>query len=191
MVLPVLIGLGVWQLQRMHWKDTMLHAIAAAGDKPALHVGTAPIPADAAFRQIEISLDCPVQEPAAEAGRNMAGQPGWAFSLDCRSGRQKVRLAVGWHDRADGWRHAALPAGVVSINGLAVPGSGASAAYAWRVTASSAPPPLVPVAPPTPADIPNNHFAYAIQWFAFAAVLLAIYALLVRRWRLASPPHKE
>lgn len=188
MVLPVLIGLGVWQLQRMQWKNAMLHTMAAAGSKPALPLGMAPIPANAAFRHVSITLGCPVQEPAAEAGRNLAGQPGWAFSIACHTASQPVKLTIGWHDRPEGWRQAALPSGTIHATGLAVPGGPDGV---WRITASSAPPPLLPVAPPTPADIPNNHFAYAIQWFAFAAVLLAIYVLLVRRWRLASPPHKE
>ena len=37
---------------------------------------------------------------------------------------------------------------------------------------------------PDPSEIPNNHFAYAIQWFLFAATALVIYALAVRK-RLA------
>jgi cytochrome oxidase assembly protein ShyY1 len=34
---------------------------------------------------------------------------------------------------------------------------------------------------PSGADVPNNHLAYAIQWFFFAATALIIYALAVRR----------
>jgi surfeit locus 1 family protein len=32
-------------------------------------------------------------------------------------------------------------------------------------------------------NIPNNSFAYAIQWFLFAATALVIYALALRRRR--------
>jgi surfeit locus 1 family protein len=43
---------------------------------------------------------------------------------------------------------------------------------------------LAPLAPPDPADIPNNHLAYAGQWFFFALTALVIYVLaLRRRWR--------
>jgi surfeit locus 1 family protein len=34
---------------------------------------------------------------------------------------------------------------------------------------------------PDPNDIPNNHLAYAVQWFLFAGVALVIYALAVRK----------
>jgi surfeit locus 1 family protein len=34
---------------------------------------------------------------------------------------------------------------------------------------------------PDPSEIPNNHFAYAVQWFLFAATALVIYVLAVRR----------
>jgi surfeit locus 1 family protein len=43
---------------------------------------------------------------------------------------------------------------------------------------------LKAAAPPSPDDVPNNHLAYAVQWFFFAAVALVIYALALRkRWR--------
>jgi cytochrome oxidase assembly protein ShyY1 len=37
------------------------------------------------------------------------------------------------------------------------------------------------------ADIPNNHLAYAVQWFVFAGVAAAIYAILLWRRRSAPP----
>ena len=50
---------------------------------------------------------------------------------------------------------------------------------------------------PTPDSVPNNHLAYAWQWFMFAGVATIIYALALRgRWRrrrvaapvVAAPP---
>lgn len=40
---------------------------------------------------------------------------------------------------------------------------------------------LQPNAKPDPADLPNNHLAYAGQWFFFALTALAIYVLALRR----------
>ena len=40
---------------------------------------------------------------------------------------------------------------------------------------------LEPVAPPSVEDVPNNHLAYAVQWFFFAAVAAFIYVLALRR----------
>jgi surfeit locus 1 family protein len=38
-------------------------------------------------------------------------------------------------------------------------------------------------AKPDPGDLPNNHLAYAVQWFFFAATGLVIYVLALRRRR--------
>lgn len=40
---------------------------------------------------------------------------------------------------------------------------------------------LVPA--PIPADIPNNHFAYALTWYGLAAALLGVYAALLLKRR--------
>jgi surfeit locus 1 family protein len=44
-------------------------------------------------------------------------------------------------------------------------------------------PGLAASTPPDPAAIPNNHLAYAVQWFVFAGVALLIYGLALRRRR--------
>lgn len=42
---------------------------------------------------------------------------------------------------------------------------------------------LEPSAPPTTRDVPNNHFAYAVQWFVFAGIAAVIFALALRSRR--------
>ena len=49
------------------------------------------------------------------------------------------------------------------------------------LVAASPAPGLSASAPPNPADVPNNHLAYAVQWFVFAGAALLIYALALRR----------
>jgi len=77
-----------------------------------------------------------------------------------------------------GWSRLPTAAGGWSggeVHGVIAPGP--------RLVAS---PPLAGLdanAVPDPADIPNNHFAYAIQWFVFAATALVIYALALRKRR--------
>ena len=52
------------------------------------------------------------------------------------------------------------------------------------LVADTPPPELAPNAGPDLSAIPNNHFAYAVQWFLFALVALVIYILALRkRWR--------
>ena len=45
---------------------------------------------------------------------------------------------------------------------------------------------LEPLATPDPRDLPNNHLAYAGQWFFFALTALVIYILALRRRRKVS-----
>ena len=40
---------------------------------------------------------------------------------------------------------------------------------------------LLPLERPDPSDLPNNHIAYAWQWFLFALTALVIYGLAVRK----------
>lgn len=67
---------------------------------------------------------------------------------------------------------------VARDNGLAHP-----APYLLAVESETpAPPGVVPAA--LPQDIPNNHFVYALTWFALAAALAWVYgAMLVQRLR--------
>ena len=51
----------------------------------------------------------------------------------------------------------------------------------WHIVADPPLAGLIANARPDPRDIPNNHWSYAIQWFAFAATALIIYALALRR----------
>jgi cytochrome oxidase assembly protein ShyY1 len=46
---------------------------------------------------------------------------------------------------------------------------------------------LEPSAPPSVESIPNNHRAYAVQWFLFAAIAVLVYGLALRG-RLAAKP---
>ncbi|MGI8611626.1 MAG: SURF1 family cytochrome oxidase biogenesis protein, partial [Sphingomicrobium sp.] len=50
-----------------------------------------------------------------------------------------------------------------------------------RLVAATAPPGLEPSAPPSIDQIPNNHRSYALQWFLFALLALAIYILALRK----------
>ena len=67
-----------------------------------------------------------------------------------------------------------------------VTGIVASAGKGVRLVAAPAQAGLAPLAAPDPANIPNNHLSYAVQWFAFAATALVIYVLALRR-RWTSP----
>ncbi|KUR78108.1 SURF1 family protein [Novosphingobium sp. FSW06-99] len=190
LAVAAMIGLGIWQLQRKTWKEAMLARFAAADAIPApLVIAGADLPQDAGFRHIRWS--CPqTSADQVVGGTNAAGQSGWAHVVLCihRSGDAATLLPV-----VLGWSMSVAPVqwtgGV--LTGIAVPGiksgvvlpeaSALSRNLDWHIVAD---PPLAGLAAnarPDLHDIPNNHFAYAIQWFCFAATALVIYLLALRK----------
>lgn len=174
-----MVGLGVWQLQRMHWKEALLahyhQAQAMSADAPW------PRSADevegALYRHATVRCGR-VLTLGAEAGHNDKGQTGWATVARCAID------GAGQADVVLGWSEAPTPApwSGGTVQGFIGPAREGEA----RLIAA---PPLAGLAAnavPDPNDIPNNHFSYAIQWFLFAATALVIYALALRkRWQSA------
>jgi hypothetical protein len=111
----------------------------------------------------------------ATAGRNRAGEPGYVHIVDCRTGFEGpgVSVELGWSrdPRAKvNWRGG-------PVSGVIAPDRRSR----MRLVAASAPEGLAPSAPPSLETIPNNHRSYAVQWFLFAFIAAAIYALAVRK----------
>jgi cytochrome oxidase assembly protein ShyY1 len=179
--LPVLLGFGVWQLQRAEWKEALLADLARNSEAPLLDLGTGPIPNDAQFRLVRLALDCPGGPATLRAGRNQQGQSGYSTLADCRAGTIKVTRDTGWSPRPDA---RILPPIAASFEGRLVTASPAG----WLLVQSTAEPPLVPSAPPGLETISNNHLSYAVQWFSFAAILAVIYGLWLRRWLATNRP---
>ncbi|MBB4633467.1 SURF1 family protein [Sphingosinicella soli] len=182
-MLPVMIGLGFWQLQRAQWKADLLVRLEAQAKLPVLE--TSVISDDLEFRRIRVSVDCPDPSAKGRSGKNAAGQVGFSMLLLCNSGGQPIFVDSGWSDRPDGWTKLVAPwppEGAFAVTGTLVR-TGGNKGPRYTLVSEAAPAPLVTSAPPSPADIPNNHMAYAVQWFAFAATLGIIYAVFVQRLR--------
>ena len=186
----IMIALGFWQIHRRDWKEAMLARFAAAEQiTTPLIVTGADLPANAAYRHVR--WDCPeTRADQVVGGANATGHYGWAHVFVCMHGDGAATTMV---PVVIGWSSGVIPiqwAGG-AISGVAVPGpksgvmlpptSAGPRETAWHIIAD---PPLAGFmanASPDPRDIPNNHWSYAIQWFAFAATALIIYALALRR----------
>ncbi len=173
----VMVGLGVWQLQRAEWKADLKARYAAALASDSMR----PFPADdgGAFKEEDLfhatAFDCTeVLDRQAIAGRNAEDRAGFAQIVRCQTGRGPAYVKLGWSDRPE---FADYHGGVVT--GLITPGGVDGA----RVQADPPLAGLEPLATPDPADLPDNHLAYAGQWFFFAATALVIYALALRKRR--------
>jgi surfeit locus 1 family protein len=181
----VMIGLGVWQLQRAGWKDRMLADLQAAETLPPIDLdplldGREQPPA-LAFRRALVSCAVRDAEPELRAGRSAAGASGYSAFVPCRPGAGgwagRLQVNAGWVGRPDQALRITLP-GIVSGRIGTAEGDGPIILTAAEPAAG-----LQPSAPPQVEDIPNNHLAYAFQWFFFAATAAFIYALALRRRR--------
>lgn len=191
----VMIGLGIWQLQRRGEKEAMLALASANPTKPTVSFPQiAPVPVELLFRRS--SLHClNVVGWQTEAGRAADGSVGYRYIAQCSTGAEGpgALVALGVAKQPDlkpdwsggqvkGWiseepDHRTL---LSRFTANALP-------LRPMLIAGSAPQGLKPIAPPSVKDVPNNHLAYAIQWFFFAAVAVIIYVLALRR-RPTPPP---
>jgi surfeit locus 1 family protein len=172
----LMIGLGIWQLQRAKWKDGLIARYAAAERLPPVSFPTTPT----ADEQLPLyrhatGVCLRIVGQRAMAGENRAGEPGYVHIVDCATGAEGpgMSVEVGWSKNPN-----------AKINWSGGPVSGVVAPdrrMRMRLVAASAPPGLEPSAAPSLAAIPNNHLFYAIQWFAFAVIALVIYGLAVRK----------
>lgn len=168
----IMVRLGFWQLDRLKQKEAMIATFTAAQADTTVR----PWPAAGAPRlpgYSRIALTCAAPGPVRqESGRSASGEAGWAHVAPCNApDGTPVRVVLGWSARPDPatWTGGA-------VRGTYVPREGSAVVYADPPLAG-----LQPNARPDPRDLPNNHLAYAVQWFLFAGVALVIYTLAVRK----------
>jgi surfeit locus 1 family protein len=190
-----MIGLGIWQLQRLRWKEALLARYAnAATMQPVDFPRYEPVDPAVLFRRS--AANCPsVARWSSEAGRGSSGRPGWRHIATCTSppGRVPVRVDVGVSDDPSAPRWA----GGIVIGTIGwAPQHGSMIGRLWggegrhdpMIVADQPAPGLEASIPPSAADIPNNHLSYAVQWFFFAATALVIYGIALRRRMIAERP---
>lgn len=181
-----MIALGVWQLQRRAEKATLIAHARANLDRPAQ-----PLPAritdDLLFARVTANC-AQVGDWTMGAGRAVDGGSGYRHIAACRSpDGQAFRVDLGV--AADPKLRPAWSGGAVAGTLSQAPGG---PTLLDRMTGRATPPaPMIvsdtpalglkPSHRPDPASLPDNHLAYAIQWFAFALAAVIIYLLALRR----------
>ena len=168
--IAVMIALGFWQLGRMEEKDALIQR-AERSLKMAEPVGYPRDPAlaeELLYRRTEVTC-AEVVGINTVASTSLRGEKGVAHRATCAlpSGEQ-VRIDLGFSRNPAPVEWAGGPVG-----GTIAPGG--------RIVAAQGVAGLAPLAPPDPRDLPNNHLAYAGQWFFFALTALIIYILALRR----------
>ena len=170
----IMVSLGVWQLGRADEKAALIAKFEAALEDKSLK----PFPPEkgildqrSLFHRTRIECTAVVAREAV-AGRSAAGRNGMAQIVQCKTPHGVADVKLGWSDRPEFPEFAAGP-----IYGIVVPGG----KHGMRVQADPPLAGLEPLAKPDPRDLPNNHLAYAGQWFFFALTALVIYWLAMKK----------
>lgn len=179
-----MIGLGVWQLQRRQQKLAELATLAANPSKPVIAFPSPPIGDDLLFRKAGAFCLKPVS-----FALDGAGKAGFRVIARCATGAEGPGFSVQLgttHDpefkpRWGGGKVSGMISHAPSDRPLIASLFGKSAPQPLLLVADTPAPGLTANEMPSIESIPNNHLAYAVQWFLFAGVAVIIYLLALRR----------
>lgn len=188
LAVTTMIALGVWQLDRRGQKETLIAQFAANQSRPSIAFPAIPMGDELLFRRASAFCLEPMKETIA-AGYNLNGERGWRHLVACRTGAEGPGFTVdiGWSagfEARSSWKGGAIDGviGPVPDQRSVIERSMADKAQQQLLLVATAPSGgLQPSATPSLEGIPNNHLAYAVQWFLFAAIALGIYGLAL--WR--------
>jgi surfeit locus 1 family protein len=185
LAVAAMIALGVWQLDRKTQKEAALAMFAANTLQPTITIESGAADASLLFRHARSACQS-VTGWARQGGRGVQGLQGWRQIATCRT-HADATLLVDMGVTRDPMFRPHWPGGVVSGTLTRAPdhrpliaGMFDSAPQPLMLVSDQAAPGLEPSAPPDIANIPNNHLAYAVQWFLFAGVAIIIYVLALR-----------
>jgi surfeit locus 1 family protein len=197
-MVAILAGLGLWQVQRLQWKEALLQGVA---DKMAMKPETLPSkiesPRDWQYRRIKIHGVFIKGHDFLLKPRTKDGAAGYHLltPLQRKSG-DIVFVNRGFVDDA-GLKDLKTPAQPVDIEGMGYladkrmftpENNPAKNDWYWAdIPAMATAAHLNHVAPvivsqiDIVADIPNSHQQYAIFWFSMAAICLLVYVCYARK----------
>ncbi len=183
LAIVTMIALGLWQLDRRGEKEAQLAVYRANLGQPAIAFPTAvPIPDTALFRRSS-ALCSAVTGWQTQAGRSAKGTSGYRWIATCPG--LIVDMGITRDPKTPPTWSGGPVLGVIttepSHTSLLSRMGGKEAALRPMLVSETPAPGLEPSAPPSPDEVPNNHLAYAVQWFLFAGVAALIYLLALRR----------
>lgn len=205
-MLALTLGLGVWQIERLKWKQALLADIGRAEAAPPVPLPRAPAP----FEKVEVSGRLR-NDLAARYGSEVRGTaegPKLGAQLIVpleRPGEPPLLVDRGWVP--DG---VAIPAAITTATitgyirapepaGWSAPSPDPIQRRFWSLDPASiaaalglppvAPYTLVALGPPDASPAPaqalprpaNDHLGYAITWFGLSACLIGVFVIFTRR----------
>ncbi len=177
-----MIGLGIWQLQRRGEKEAYLARIAGNPAKPEMAFPKLPDESLLLRRAGGFCL-----EPLSILSQG-AGSDGYRLIAECGTGAEGPGMLVQLGTTRDPKTRPAWKGGKVSGYIGAAPDSRSLIGKLFdhepqrqMLVLDQPVAGLGPNRRPELSTIPNNHLAYAVQWFLFAGIALTIYGLALRR----------
>jgi cytochrome oxidase assembly protein ShyY1 len=188
LAVAAMIGLGIWQLDRLKEKEGQLHQYHANLSLPETAYPANPADGSYLFRTVRGHC-LRVVSWQTKGGHLPNGKPGWRQIATCATGAEGPGIVVDIGQSTDPKAMPAWNGG--DVTGVAIwEPDATSALQRWlghktalrlMIVSARGEAGLAPSPRPDPADVPNNHLAYAVQWFLFAGVAVIIYGLAV--WR--------
>lgn len=187
-MLAILVSLGVWQLQRRDWKAGLIAEAKAAQSLPPLEPQDyfKAMAGEASVQYRRAELPCTPGEVLPydiRGGSSAGGTSGYYVLVSCRPNNRPpdIVAVAGWTQRPDAARVPVVVDTLFQGTIIEHPYGKAEGRPQFMLIAENPVPPLGKPRLPTPDDLPDNHFSYAMQWFGLAAVLAVIYAIWLRR----------
>lgn len=186
----VMIGLGVWQWGRSAEKQREIAAYTAnvSAAATALPPMGGPVPAAMKFRSVSAAC-VTVTNWRIIGGQSADGNSGFRRIADCATGAEGPGFVADMGISQTATGNPAWTGGMVRGRLGEEPVECGALASALRqcpvrrpmIVSTEPLPGLVASRLPDPRDIPDNHIAYAVQWFLFAGIALIIYLIALRQ----------
>lgn len=191
LAIAAMIALGMWQLQRRAEKNAALQLYAANMAKPAMAFPRLAVGDQYLFRHAT-AFCLEVIGWQKQGGRAANGATGWRQVAQCRTGAEGpvllVDMGVSTGPKfAPVWKGGPVKGSITHApdHRPLLAGLFDSTPKHLMLISESAAPGLQPTSRPELSSVPNNHLAYAVQWFLFAIVAAVIYVLALK-WRQKS-----
>lgn len=190
----ILCSLGRWQLERRAWKADLITRLESAATLPPVSPREfrAAMQGDISvqYRRADIGCHAGPRKPYdLRPGSSAGGTSGYFVVVSCRPNDlpPDIVAVAGWTRRVDA-KDVTIDldhefSGVV----IEQPYGDAPNRPRFMLIPDTAVAPLGKPQQPRPADLPDNHLAYAGQWFGLAVALAAIYGLWLRRRSMVAP----
>ncbi len=195
----VLIGLGLWQVQRLHWKEALIEDLAIKMHAAPIELSSIELASADALSGTPVIAKGSFGETYTDllSGDKELGA-GYRRVVPFVSGDRTVMVELGFLPEAKKNAEFDLPKAEVEITGHLYFPKGANGSFdaarnIWVgynvadmaeqlgaapliLAANQSPIPELKDTPMT-IDLPNNHLQYAITWFSLAAVwgMMALY----------------